>query len=117
MDFILPDDCHEEHDSSWTVFSHHYTCFVCLGCIVEILEDTQKLCIQKKPALSELLRLLTCQSGDLLQLFRLEERIVWHLAEILLGTVKFQLNAIAFRMANSVLAILSKKGLKKNTQN
>ena len=85
MEFILQDSYHEEHDSTWTVYSQHYSSSVCLGCIVEILEDSDRLCLQKKPAISELLRLLTYQSGDLLQLFQQEEHVVWHLAEILLG--------------------------------
>ena len=85
MEFILQDNFHEEHDSTWSIFSQHYHCPVCLGCIVETLEDPVLLCIQKKPAVSELLRLLTYQAADLLQLFRQEEQVVWHLAELLLG--------------------------------
>ena len=85
MEFILQDSYHEEHDSTWAVNSQHYNSFVCLGCIVEILEDSERLCLQKKPAISELLRLLTYQSGDLLPLFQQEEQVVWHLAEILIG--------------------------------
>ena len=85
MDFILQDSFHEEHDAAWAIFSHHYHCPVCLGCIVETLEQSKLLCIQKKPAITELLRLLTHQSPDILQLFIQKEQIVWHLAEILLG--------------------------------
>ena len=85
MDFILQDSFHEEHDAAWAIFSHHYHCPVCLGCIVETLEQSELLCIQKKPAITELLRLLTHQSPDILQLFIQKEQIVWHLAEILLG--------------------------------
>ena len=84
MEFILHDSFHEEHDNTWAIFSQHYSSPVCLGCIVEILEDSGRLGIQKKPAISELHRLLTYQSGDLLQLFQQEEQVVWHLAEILL---------------------------------
>ena len=92
MEFVLQDGFHDEHDSAWAVFSQHYHCPVCLGCMVETLENSQLLCIQKTPAITELLRLLTYQSSDVLQLFIQEEQVVWHLAEILLGLIQTQFN-------------------------
>lgn len=85
MEFILRDGVHEVHDQAWRLYSDLHDCEVCLGCVVEIIEKRDLLPIQRKPALSELLRLLSCQSEYLLQLFIEEERIVWHIVSLLFG--------------------------------
>lgn len=81
----MKDEIHEEHDESWRLYSSLQGCNVCLGCIVEILENKNLLTLQKMPALTELLRLLTHQSHDILELFIQEERIVWHIVSLLFG--------------------------------
>ena len=85
MEFVLRDSVHEDHDETWRMYSSLQGCYVCLGCIVEILENKNLLTLQKTPALTELLRLLSHQSQDILQLFMQEERIVWHIVSILFG--------------------------------
>lgn len=88
MDFILKDD-HADHDASWSLFSTVHNCPVCLGCIIEIIENPELLPLQRKPALTELQRLLVQQQNGVLQLFMQEERIVWHIVSLLLGIYIF----------------------------
>ncbi|KAL4239401.1 Mei1p [Mactra antiquata] len=89
MDFIVK-DVHTEHDGSWLLYSAVHDCPVCLGCIIETVENTELLPLQRKPALTEFQRLLQHQQSDVLQLFMQEENIVWHLLNVLLDSLSLK---------------------------
>ena len=91
MEFLLRDSEHEIHDDVWTVHSSHYNCQVCIGCIVETLENNTLISLQKKPPLNELLRMLKHETSHIIQIFMAEETVVWHILLVLMGMVQYNM--------------------------
>ena len=91
---------HEAHDQKWQfdlVFpggggSCEGSKVMCLACIMETLEDPNILVIKKKPALSQLLTLLTACSSQTVKLLQADVRITLHMALVLLGECWFLIN-------------------------
>ncbi|XP_060578052.1 uncharacterized protein LOC132735152 [Ruditapes philippinarum] len=109
MDFVVHEN-HDEHDISWTLYSSLHHTRVCLGCIVETIENTELLPLQRKPALTEFLRMLTQQSSELMQLFMKEERIVWHVVTILLESFSLEDESYMALSVNVLLKMLQMIG-------
>ncbi|XP_053380773.1 meiosis inhibitor protein 1-like [Mercenaria mercenaria] len=105
MDFINCED-HIQHDESWTLYSSLHNKAVCLGCIVETIEKRELLPLQRKPALSEFLRILTQQSAELLQLFMKEQRIVWHIVTIILESLSLEEDSYLALLVNVLLKMV-----------
>ncbi|XP_052817927.1 meiosis inhibitor protein 1-like isoform X2 [Mya arenaria] len=107
MEFVIDEGDNSCHDQTWRLYSSLHMHPVCLGCIIETLERSDLLPLQKQPALSELLRLLCQQYEDILKLFLQEERIVWHILTIILmlGDDSYQATAI-----DTVLKLVERVG-------